>query len=108
MNGSRYPILEKIARDVLDVLVSTVASESAFSTGRHIIDEYRSSLTPAMVMALICTENWLQSKLFANPVYNFQEDIMEQMFHIELQEELIRSQALTVEAVSADIGVMDV
>ncbi|KAH9803374.1 BED-type domain-containing protein [Citrus sinensis] len=59
VNGSRYPILEKIARDVLAVPVSTVASESAFSNGRRIIDEYRSSLTPAMVEALICTENWL-------------------------------------------------
>ncbi|KAH9650090.1 BED-type domain-containing protein [Citrus sinensis] len=66
----RYPIMEKIARDVLVVLVSTMASESAFSTGHRIIDEYKSSLTPAMVDALICTENWLQSKLFANPVYN--------------------------------------
>ncbi|KAH9649542.1 hypothetical protein KPL70_026016 [Citrus sinensis] len=75
---------------------------------RHIIDEYRSSLTPAMVEALICTENWLQSKPFANPVYNLQENINEQIFHMELQEELIRSQALTVEAVSTDIGVMDV
>ncbi|KAH9658017.1 BED-type domain-containing protein [Citrus sinensis] len=108
VNGSRYPILEKIARDVLAVPVSTVASESAFSTGRRIIDEYRSSLTSAMVEALICTENWLQSKLFANPVYNLQEDIKEQIFHMELQEELIKSQASTVEAVSADIGVMDV
>ncbi|KAH9679903.1 BED-type domain-containing protein [Citrus sinensis] len=108
VNGSRYPILEKIARDVLAVPVSTVASESAFSTGCHIIDEYKSSLTPAMVEALICTENWLQSKLFANLVYNLQENIKEQMFHMELQEELIRSQALTVEAVSTDIGVMDV
>ena len=42
VNGSRYPILEKIARYILVVPVSTVASESAFSTGRHIIDEYRS------------------------------------------------------------------
>ncbi|XP_024039472.1 zinc finger BED domain-containing protein RICESLEEPER 1-like [Citrus clementina] len=108
VNGSRYPILEKIARDVLTVPVSTVAFESAFSTRRRIIDEYRSSLTPAMVEALICTENWLQSKLFANPVYNLQEDIKEQIFHMELQEELIRSQVSTVEAVSADIGVMDV
>ncbi|KAH9698013.1 hypothetical protein KPL71_023836 [Citrus sinensis] len=108
VNGSRYPILEKIARDVLVVPVSTVTYESAFSIGHRIIDEYRSSLTPAMVEALICTEIWLQSKLFANPVYNLQEDIKEQMFHMELQEELIRSQASTMEAVSAEIGVMDV
>ena len=57
MNGSKYPILEKIARDVLTVPVSTVAFESTFSPERRIIDEYRSSLTPAMVEALICTEN---------------------------------------------------
>lgn len=37
VNGSRYPILEKITRDVIDVPVSTVASESAFSTRRRII-----------------------------------------------------------------------
>ncbi|KAH9687240.1 putative AC transposase [Citrus sinensis] len=86
VNGSRYPILEKIARDVLSVPVSTMASEFAFSTGRRIIDEYRSSLTLAMVEALICTKNWLQSKLFANLICNLQEDIKEQMFHMELQE----------------------
>ncbi|KAH9672273.1 zinc finger BED domain-containing protein DAYSLEEPER [Citrus sinensis] len=56
VNGSKYPILEIIARDVLVVPISTVASESAFSTG--------------------C--------------------------------QLIRAQASTVEAVSADMGVMDV
>ncbi|KAH9650563.1 BED-type domain-containing protein [Citrus sinensis] len=108
VNGSKYPILEKIARDVLVVPVSTVASESAFSTGRHVIEEYQSSLTPCMVEALICIENWLQAKLFANPVYNLQEDIKEQIFHMELQEEFVRSQASTVETVSADMGVMDI
>ncbi|KAH9781073.1 BED-type domain-containing protein [Citrus sinensis] len=108
VNRSKYPILEKIARDILVVPVSTVASESAFSTGRRVIDEYRSSLTPCMIEALICTENWLQAKRFANRVYNFQEDIKEQIFHMELQEEFVRSQASTVETVSADMGVMDI
>ena len=70
MNGSKYPILEKIAKDVLAAPVFTVASKSAFSIGRRIIDAYKSSLTSAMVEALICTKNWLQSKLFANPTYN--------------------------------------
>ena len=57
MNGSKYPILEKIARDVLVVPICTVAFESVFNTGRRIIDEYKSSLTPAMIEALICIEN---------------------------------------------------
>ncbi|CAH9074145.1 unnamed protein product, partial [Cuscuta epithymum] len=56
----KYPILALIAKDVLVVQVSTVASESAFSTGGRIIDSFRSSLTPTSVEALICMQNWLR------------------------------------------------
>ena len=45
---------------MLVVLVSTVASKSAFSTGGCILDPFRSSLAPEMVQSLICTQNWLQ------------------------------------------------
>ena len=37
VNSARYPILGSIARDVLDVPASTVASESAFSTCGRVI-----------------------------------------------------------------------
>ena len=39
-NSSRYPMLSKVAKDVLAVPVSTVPSESAFSTGGHIVDPF--------------------------------------------------------------------
>ena len=45
------------------VPVSTVASESTFSTGGCILDPFRSSLALEMVQSLICTQNWLQSSL---------------------------------------------
>ncbi|KAF7150091.1 hypothetical protein RHSIM_Rhsim02G0147200 [Rhododendron simsii] len=60
-NSNKYPILSKIARDVLAVPVSTIASESAFSTGGRILDPFRSSLSPSMVETLVCTQNWLLS-----------------------------------------------
>ncbi|XP_068336483.1 zinc finger BED domain-containing protein RICESLEEPER 2-like [Pyrus communis] len=61
LNGVKYPVLALIAKEVLAIPVSTVASESAFSTGGRIVNSYRSSLTPLMVERLICTQNWLMS-----------------------------------------------
>jgi len=86
VNGLKYPILQKIARDILAIPVSTVASESAFSTVGRIIDEYRSSLTPIMIEALICTENWLQSKRFVTPIYNLNQELKDHIYQMELQE----------------------
>uniref|UniRef100_A0A7N2MX95 Transposase n=1 Tax=Quercus lobata TaxID=97700 RepID=A0A7N2MX95_QUELO len=62
-NTNKYSILSRLARDVLAVPVSTVTSESAFSTGGRILDPFRSSLAPEMVQSLICTQNWLQSSV---------------------------------------------
>jgi hypothetical protein len=55
----KYPDLARLARDVLCVPISTVASESAFSLGGRILDQYRSSMSPPTVEALICTRDWL-------------------------------------------------
>ncbi|PON97667.1 hypothetical protein TorRG33x02_065770, partial [Trema orientale] len=60
-NSSRFKILSMIARDVLAILVSIVASEFAFSTGGCVVDPFRSSLIPKTIEALICTQNWLRS-----------------------------------------------
>uniref|UniRef100_A0A0A9E365 HAT C-terminal dimerisation domain-containing protein n=1 Tax=Arundo donax TaxID=35708 RepID=A0A0A9E365_ARUDO len=54
-----YPILSLLARDVLAVQVSTVASESAFSAGGRVVDPFRSRLEPEMVEALVCTKDWV-------------------------------------------------
>ncbi|CAL9029994.1 unnamed protein product, partial [Prunus brigantina] len=63
-NQSRYPILSKVAKDIFAIPSSTVASENAFSLGKRIVDPFRSSLTPKMVEALVCTHDWLRADEF--------------------------------------------
>ena len=58
-NALKYKTLSKVAQHVLVILISTVAFESTFSTGGRVLDQFRSSLSPATVQALICCQNWL-------------------------------------------------
>jgi hypothetical protein len=62
VNSTKISIIAQIARDVLAIPITTVASESTFSTGRRVLDPFRSSLAPTTVEALICSQNWLRSK----------------------------------------------
>uniref|UniRef100_A0A9I9ED14 BED-type domain-containing protein n=1 Tax=Cucumis melo TaxID=3656 RepID=A0A9I9ED14_CUCME len=74
MNSDRFEVLGQMARDILAIPVSTVASESAFSTGGRVIDSSRCSLAPKTVEALICTQNWLNS----NPIHlQFEHELEE-------------------------------
>uniref|UniRef100_A0A803N117 HAT C-terminal dimerisation domain-containing protein n=1 Tax=Chenopodium quinoa TaxID=63459 RepID=A0A803N117_CHEQI len=52
--------------DILVVLISTVASDSAFNTGGRVLDPFRSSLSPRVVEGLVCAQNWLRSSPFPN------------------------------------------
>ena len=55
---TNFPILSTLARDVLSMQVSTVASESAFSSGGRIVDAFRSRLKPEFIEALVCCKDW--------------------------------------------------
>ena len=60
VNSNRFPVLGHMACDVLAIPITTVASESAFSTSGRILDDFRTSLTPFMLEALVCTQDWLR------------------------------------------------
>ena len=74
LNSERLPVLSSMARDVLAIPMSTVASESAFSTSRTVLDCFRSCLTPSLVQALICTQDWLKK---SNKTMSVEENLEE-------------------------------
>jgi FPC/CPF motif-containing protein YcgG len=71
LNGSRFPILAHLARDLLAIPISMVASESIFSMVEQILDDFRTFLTPSIIQALICTQDWLRR---STPI-NIEEDV---------------------------------
>ncbi|XP_056689498.1 zinc finger BED domain-containing protein RICESLEEPER 2 [Spinacia oleracea] len=64
---ARYPTLARMARDILAIPISIVASESAFSTGGRVLDAYRSSLLPSVVEAIICLRDWVFGQVKMEP-----------------------------------------
>ncbi|CAN0926838.1 Zinc finger BED domain-containing protein RICESLEEPER 2 [Linum grandiflorum] len=61
-----YPTLRLIAKDILAIPVSTVVSESAFSTSGRLLRANRSTLDPVTIEALMCTQNWLRNEINGN------------------------------------------
>jgi hypothetical protein len=61
---AEYPILSQIARDMMAIQVSRVASKSAFSVADRVVDpnrNRRNRLDSDMVQALICTKDWIHA-----------------------------------------------
>ncbi|PWA95484.1 hypothetical protein CTI12_AA008720 [Artemisia annua] len=75
LNSPRFSIVSKMAKDILSIQVSTVASESAFSASGHVLDPYRNSLSPSIVEALVCTQDWIRTSS-RNITLDTLEDLM--------------------------------
>ncbi|KAG8472915.1 hypothetical protein CXB51_034804 [Gossypium anomalum] len=64
----RYNELSLLARDLLAIPISAVASESAFSMGKKVITPLRSSLKPKTVQAVVGLDDWMRAKGFSTEI----------------------------------------
>ncbi|XP_061999376.1 zinc finger BED domain-containing protein RICESLEEPER 2-like [Rosa rugosa] len=103
LNGPKYPNLQAVAKDVLAIQVSTVASESTFSTGKRVIDPHRSSLTPRSVEALICLQNWLKSDSITSLAYVPTPEEMEWFEDVEQEQDKEERERKEKEATASSI-----
>ncbi|KAL4581566.1 hypothetical protein LXL04_006089 [Taraxacum kok-saghyz] len=70
-----YKVLSLMVKDILAILVSTVASESVFSTSGRVVDDFRSNLGVKTVEALICTQDWLRASNVCIDLEQLLEDV---------------------------------
>ncbi|TYG94373.1 hypothetical protein ES288_A11G184100v1 [Gossypium darwinii] len=70
----RYNELSLLARDLLAIPISTVASESAFSMGKKVITPLRSSLKPKTVQAVVSLDDWMRAKGFSTKIGSNNDD----------------------------------
>uniref|UniRef100_A0A453DDY8 HAT C-terminal dimerisation domain-containing protein n=1 Tax=Aegilops tauschii subsp. strangulata TaxID=200361 RepID=A0A453DDY8_AEGTS len=69
VSGSRFPTLQKLARDILPIPITSVASECAFSTSGRVL-AHRSRLTPSVAEALMCMQAWSRADLLGNMFFH--------------------------------------
>ncbi|GAA0187577.1 hypothetical protein LIER_34865 [Lithospermum erythrorhizon] len=59
-NEVKYHILSTMAKDILSIPITTVASEATFSAGKRVIDPKRTSMTTKTVVMLFCGGDWIK------------------------------------------------
>ncbi|ESQ35277.1 hypothetical protein EUTSA_v10009614mg, partial [Eutrema salsugineum] len=62
LNSNNYPVLSKMAADLLSIPFSTVSPDCVFDTEVKQMDNYRTSLPRVTLEALLCTKDWLKNQ----------------------------------------------
>ncbi|KAL6513669.1 hypothetical protein OROHE_019529 [Orobanche hederae] len=85
---TQFPVLTAMARDLLTVQASTVASESAFSLSGRVLSIRKTRLTPASLEMCICLKDHLDAseRIQHNQSLETELDIEQEIHDIEVEE----------------------
>ncbi|GKC80267.1 zinc finger BED domain-containing protein RICESLEEPER 2-like protein [Tanacetum coccineum] len=78
-----FPVISRMAMDIISVQASSVASESAFSTGGRVLSIRRTRLTPTSLEMFMCLKDHLdaqgrkQDKCPLEIPLDFEEDVLD-------------------------------
>ena len=61
-NALRFPTLLIMAKRLLMAPMTSIALESAFSTGGRVLNDFRSTLNADTLEALICAQDWIRAE----------------------------------------------
>ncbi|KAL2897901.1 Zinc finger BED domain-containing protein RICESLEEPER 2 [Bienertia sinuspersici] len=62
-NSPIFPVIARMAKDILAIPITSVASESSFSMEGRVLTKYRSALRTDNVKAFVTMQNWLYGYL---------------------------------------------
>ncbi|GJU61473.1 zinc finger BED domain-containing protein RICESLEEPER 2 [Tanacetum coccineum] len=85
---SQFPILAAMARDLLSVQASTVASKSAFSISGRVLSIRRKRFTPASLEMCICLKDRLDAAERIQHISSDGLDYEEQLHDVEVETDL--------------------
>ncbi|KAJ0438100.1 putative HAT dimerization domain, ribonuclease H-like superfamily, hAT-like transposase, RNase-H [Helianthus annuus] len=61
VNEKRFPVLTKMAKDVLAIPISAVTLLSDNNNDGNLLGDFQSSVSPSMAEALVCTQDWINN-----------------------------------------------
>ncbi|GKE80390.1 zinc finger BED domain-containing protein RICESLEEPER 2 [Tanacetum coccineum] len=90
---STFPVLSHLARDILSVQATSVASESAFSTSGRVLSIRRTRLTPASLKMYMCLKDHMDAAKRVQHTSNLENslDFKEEILEEEVQEHEARA-----------------
>ncbi|WCJ26810.1 Zinc finger BED domain-containing protein DAYSLEEPER [Euphorbia peplus] len=79
-NSGRFPILARMARDILAIPKSTVRPDLTFNTKGCVLSENRGDMDFEILQASVCLQDWLRLEPFKSQEYIIKEHDEDEMY----------------------------